>query len=55
MAQIENYRALVKQLLSEYASYKYSYGEIETQTVFDSEQDHYQSSKIFIQIIPFTR
>lgn len=42
MAQIEKYRDLVKQLLSEYASYKYSYGEVETQTAFDTERDHYQ-------------
>jgi XisI protein len=42
MASVENYRECVKKLLSKYASYKYSYGEVETQTVFDTERDHYQ-------------
>lgn len=42
MAQVEKYRDCVKQLLSKYASYKYSYGEVETQAIFDTERDHYQ-------------
>lgn len=42
MVQVEKYRECVKQLLSKYASYKYSYGDVETQAVFDTERDHYQ-------------
>ncbi len=42
MAHLEKYRNTVKQLLSKYASYKYFYGDVEVQTVFDTDQDHYQ-------------
>ena len=45
MAMLEKrqtYRTLIQQLLSRYASYKPSHGEIDIQTVFDTEQDHYQ-------------
>ncbi|BFM40938.1 XisI protein [Synechocystis sp. LKSZ1] len=45
MASLERlpaYRTVIKQLLEEYAAYQPSYGEIEIQTVFDNEQDHYQ-------------
>lgn len=42
MVQVEKYRECVKKLLSKYASYKYSYGDVETQAVFDTERDHYQ-------------
>lgn len=40
MARIEEYRAQVQQVLREYASYKPSYGDIEGQTVFDTQDDH---------------
>lgn len=36
------YRMVIKQLLTDYAAYKPSYGDIEVQTLFDSEHDHYQ-------------
>ncbi len=37
-----NYRNIIKQFLRQYASYKPSHGEIEMQTLFDTEQDRYQ-------------
>lgn len=42
MGKIENYRQYIKQILSKYGNYKYSYGEVETQAIFDTEGDHYQ-------------
>jgi hypothetical protein len=38
----EQYRTSIRQLLTQYATYKPSHGDIETQTIFDTEQDHYQ-------------
>ncbi len=38
----ETYRTLIKQLLTQYATYKPAHGDIETQTIFDTENDHYQ-------------
>ena len=38
---IESYRAIIERVLTEYAKYPYSYGEIERQLVFDRERDHY--------------
>lgn len=40
--EAEQYRTIIRQLLTQYASYKPSHGDIETQTVFDTENDHYQ-------------
>jgi hypothetical protein len=42
MDRLKEYRDIIKQILSEYAQFKPSYGEIETETVFDEEQDHYE-------------
>ncbi|GAA6617118.1 XisI protein [Scytonema sp. NUACC26] len=42
MERVEKYRELVKQVLEEYASYKFSSSEIEVMTVFDLERDRYQ-------------
>lgn len=42
MAQLEKYRAIIKHLLNEYAKYKPSHGEIETEAIFDAEKDHYE-------------
>jgi len=42
MAKLEVYRQVVRKVLSSYGSYKPINGEIEVQTVFDSEHDHYQ-------------
>ena len=39
LEKIDKYRAIIKQILSQYASYKPSYGDIEIQTLFDTEQD----------------
>ena len=38
----EKYRDIIKQLLIQYSAHKPSHGEIEIQTVFDVENDHYQ-------------
>jgi hypothetical protein len=40
--KLNNYRIIIKEILKQYASYQPSYGDIEIQTVFDSENDHYQ-------------
>jgi hypothetical protein len=42
LEKLQQYRAVIRQLLTEYASYKPSHGDIEIQTVFDPEGDHYQ-------------
>lgn len=42
MEKIEKYRDYIKKTLSEYARYKSPYGEVENQTIFDQEHDHYQ-------------
>ncbi|MDX2216527.1 MAG: XisI protein [Oculatellaceae cyanobacterium bins.114] len=46
MASLENYRAYIKQLLTEYSQYPYRYGEVESQTIFDTEHDHYQLVRV---------
>ncbi|MDB9516118.1 XisI protein [Roseofilum reptotaenium CS-1145] len=40
--KIENYREIIQTFLRKYASYKPSHGEIEIQTLFDTQEDHYQ-------------
>jgi XisI protein len=42
LEKIQTYRIIIRQLLEEYAGYKPSHGDIEIQTVFDTEHDHYQ-------------
>jgi len=42
MEKLEQYRQYIKQLLTEYASYKPAYGEVEQYTIFDIEHDRYQ-------------
>jgi XisI protein len=42
MDKLTQYRQIIKQILTTYARTKPSYGEIERQTIFDLEQDHYQ-------------
>ena len=42
MEKIEKYRDCIKQILTKYAAYKPSYGEVEVQVVFDTEHKHYQ-------------
>ncbi|MFQ6042249.1 MAG: XisI protein [Candidatus Poribacteria bacterium] len=42
MGEQNRLREFIKQILMEYARYKHSYGDIEVQTIFDTENDHYQ-------------
>jgi XisI protein len=37
-----NIKEIVKGLLTEYATYKISYGEVETETIFDDDKGHYE-------------
>jgi hypothetical protein len=41
MDKLENYRNIIKKVISEYAAIPYAYGEIESRTMFDSENDSY--------------
>lgn len=42
MASLENYRIWIQQLLTEYANRRSPKGDVEIQTIFDVERDHYQ-------------
>jgi hypothetical protein len=42
LEKIQNYRTIIKEILSQYASYQPSNGEIEMETLFDTEQNRYQ-------------
>ncbi len=42
MDRLAEFRAAVKKVISEYAQYKPSIGEIEVETVFDEASDHYE-------------
>ncbi|MDZ7292332.1 MAG: XisI protein [candidate division KSB1 bacterium] len=42
MVKLEKYRSIIKRVLNAYAQYKPSYGEVETETIFDTERDHYE-------------
>jgi hypothetical protein len=42
MDPVERYRTVVRNLLQEYARYKPSHGEIETEVIVDPERDHYE-------------
>lgn len=42
MARLEQYRHLIQKLLTQYAQIPSAYGEIDRQTLFDTERDHYQ-------------
>ena len=41
MDNIERYRSLIESILADLAKIPYAHGEIELQTVFDRERDHY--------------
>lgn len=41
MDTLGTYRQIVERILTEYASVPYAYGDIQTQTVFDRQNDHY--------------
>jgi hypothetical protein len=42
MDTLTRYRQIVRQLIAEYARYKPSHGEIDTEAVIDPEKDHYE-------------
>jgi XisI protein len=42
MDTLERYREIVRDVIREYASYKPSNGEIETEAIVDPEKDHYE-------------
>jgi hypothetical protein len=39
--RLDSYRDTIERVLTDYAKYPYSYGQIERQLVFDRERDHY--------------
>lgn len=41
MDKLENYRKIVEKVINEYAAIPYAYGEIESRTMFDRENDSY--------------
>ena len=41
MDTLDKYRQIIRKIITEYAQIAYAYGEIERQTVFDYESDHY--------------
>ena len=42
MNRVEQYRLIVGRLIEEYASYKPSHGQIETEAIIDRDKDHYE-------------
>jgi hypothetical protein len=42
MDRVERYRGIVRRLIEEYASYKPSHGQIDTEAIVDPEKDHYE-------------
>jgi len=42
MEKLARYRQLVQQMLLEYSKVKPAYGDIEVETIFDTERDHYE-------------
>lgn len=42
MAQLEQYRQHVQEVIRQHGSHPPSYGEVELQLIFDTERDHYQ-------------
>ncbi len=41
MDKLENYRNIIKKVINEYAAIPYAYGDIESRTMFDGEEDSY--------------
>lgn len=41
MGKLDDYRQYIKNIITEYAQYKPSYGDVEIQIVFDEQRDHY--------------
>ena len=46
MEQLNRYRQLIQQVLSEHNKLKSSYGNLEQFTVFDTQNDHYQLATV---------
>lgn len=46
MEKIEKYRSMVQKVIQDYAAYKLSYGDIESQIIIDPERDHYQLTRV---------
>lgn len=46
MEKVEKYRDCIKQVLTKYATYKPSYGEVDMQVIFDTEHNHYQVVRV---------
>jgi hypothetical protein len=42
MDRLERYREIVRRIIAEYAGYKPSHGQIETEAVVDRDRDHYE-------------
>ncbi len=42
MGRVEDYRQILLGILREYAALKPSYGDIQVESVFDEQQDHYE-------------
>jgi hypothetical protein len=42
MDKLERYRRIVSRLIEDYASYKPSHGQIETEAIVDRTRDHYE-------------
>jgi len=42
MDTLARYREIVRRIISEYASYKPSHGQIQTEAIVDPEKDHYE-------------
>ena len=42
MDKLTRYRQIVRKLIDEYASYKPSHGQIDTEAVIDAEKDHFE-------------
>ncbi len=42
MDTLERYRQIVHEIIDEYAKYKPSHGEIETEAIIDPRKDHYE-------------
>ena len=42
MDKLDRYREIVRRLVEQYASYKPSHGQIQTEAIIDREHDHYE-------------
>lgn len=46
MDKLTRYRQIIRNLVSEYGSYKPSYGEIETEVLIDQTENHFQLIRV---------